>query len=124
MKFTNVKKTVLTGSVNLPAVVQAAEVDFTGEEAGKLYLAGQLYTGAALKNGKLYNYKAGVQGAAYTGTFTGKYLNVSTGTQAQIRCYRQKVLCKGSVTEQIYRLEESWRKDLLLYKRCCSGKRI
>ena len=101
MKFTNVKKTVLTGivmgaalftfnftalpgSVNLPAVVQAAEVDFTGEEAGKLYLAGQLYTGAALKNGKLYNYNAGVQGAAYTGTFTGKYLNVSTGTQAQI----------------------------------------
>ena len=98
MKFTNVKKTVLTGivmgaalftfnftalpgSVNLPAVVQAAEVDFTGEEAGKLYLAGQLYTGAALKNGKLYNYKAGVQGAAYTGTFTGKYLNVSTGTE-------------------------------------------
>ena len=54
MKFTNVKKTVLTGivmgaalftfnftalpgSVNLPAVVQAAEADFTGEEAGKLY---------------------------------------------------------------------------------------
>ena len=84
MKFTNVKKTVLTGvvmgaalftfnftalpgSVNLPAVVQAAEANFTGEEAGKLY-----------------NYKEGVQGVAYTGIFTGKYLNVSTGAQAQI----------------------------------------
>ena len=101
MKYTNVKKTVLTGivmgaalftfnftalpgSVNLPAVVQAAEANFTGVEAGKLYLTGQLYTGVALKDGKLYNYKEGVQGAAYTGTFTGKYLNVSTGTQAQI----------------------------------------
>ena len=88
MKFTNVKKAVLTGvvmgaalftfnftalpgSVNLPAVVQAAEANFTGEEAGKLYLTGQLYTGVALKDGKLYNYKEGVQGAAYTGTFTG-----------------------------------------------------
>ena len=66
MKFTNVKKTVLTGvvmgaalftfnftalpgSVNLPAVVQAAEANFTGEEAGKLYLAGKLYTGVALR---------------------------------------------------------------------------
>ena len=101
MKFTNVKKAVLTGvvmgaalftfnftalpgSVNLPTVVQAAEANFTGEEAGKLYLTGQLYTGVALKDGKLYNYKEGVQGATYTGTFTGKYLNVSTGTQAQI----------------------------------------
>ena len=101
MKFTNVKKTVLTGvvmgaalftfnftalpgSVNLPAVVQAAEANFTGEEAGKLYLAGKLYTGVALKDGKFYNYKEGVQGVAYTGIFTGKYLNVSTGAQAQI----------------------------------------
>ena len=93
MKFTNVKKTVLTGvvmgaalftfnftalpgSVNLPAVVQAAEANFTGEEAGKLYLAGKLYTGVALKDGKFYNYKEGVQGVAYTGIFTGKYLKV------------------------------------------------
>ena len=70
MKFTNVKRAVLTGvvmgaalftfnftalpgSVNLPAVVQAAEANFTGEEAGKLYLTGQLYTGVALKDGKL-----------------------------------------------------------------------
>ena len=64
--------TALPGSVNLPAVVQAAEANFTGVEAGKLYLTGQLYTGVALKDGKLYNYKEGVQGAAYTGTFTGK----------------------------------------------------
>lgn len=73
------------GSMGRLANVQAAAT-FTGsgEHQGMMYLNGHLYTGTALKDGKLYDYKNGVQGAAYSGTFTGTYLDAATGAQTAV----------------------------------------